>query len=1337
MGDRGGSNPPARTVVASPDLDAAEQRLLAALFGDGQAAPDGAADADNAVTTGREHVRASFVAGLLRGEHGPLPAIGLSADELVVDGELDLTYAEIAVPVVFAHCAFPDGVDLSRAMTRDLGFVDCEIGTPAADTAASEPPAGLRARRARVEGDLTISGCTFHGIANLPGLRTAGDLTVSHSVIGAGVVSAWGVFLDDADIGGSVTLGPELRLDGGCSLASASVTGAVALEDVTTSAESPLALQGDRARIAKHLSIVQSSLNGKVSLSGAAIDDWLGVLRSKLGTAGDEPGLAIDHAQIGTGLRMVGTEVANGLLASSARVGGEVVLAEGVRILGTTALAGLDLSGATLAGISLGPRVEIEHGISLNLARVEGFTALVGVSLGSTSGSIDLGDPGAGFASVVALAQDHSVSAANAVFGGTVLITDTELRGVLNLAGAEIGGALRVQDTTITAARMLADGVETAMSITLAGARVTQDVMFARVHAAGALLLVAATIGAGLGLQDCTLGADPAGGPSPASLLAVGVSTKRVFLARTRAVGSIVLDEADLTGTLALFDVTCGRSELEVALSCTGTKLRGAMVLDRVVLRGVLQLAGITVSQDLTATALHIHSGDVGVVADRGRIEGSVRLRSGCAVAGRIQAQRLEVGGDVLVLGTAARRGLDLLASVIGGSIVIGERCALGTADEPLTPAVDLQHAAVVGNVIVHRAARLSGSLDATSCRIGGGVRLREAEVGASAPRGLLLASAEVAKDLELGPDLVIRGAIDLGAVHLAGHLNADGCRLLETSAMAGGVFGNGLRVDGSMIVVRTEIEGLLALGVATIGGDVQIHSMRVASSVLHAAGEAIEVAIHLGQSRVGGDVVCSDLTTGGTVSLAGMTIAGAVIVRHGTIGTDPSAGGEASAPAAASLLLDHAEIRGLVLVDDTSVRGRVSLDHATVNGDIALAGLSAGQPEGDAAVSGTGLRTHGRLAIGRHSELVGAVGLDGSAIQSDLVLHELAVRRTSPGGKAFHADGAEVHGRMVIDHAAFEGPVYLDSLTVHDDTAVVDTRIDGDPPWSLVLDNAVFRADLVLADLEVAGGTSLDDVHVTGDVAVRRLSSGADPGQAALTARRAAVTGRFTLQPLTAPGSVDLSGAHVGELDDRPDTWDRVGGIRLAGLQVDHLGDQARTQGSNWTPEQRRDWLDRAAADTFAPYETFATGYNERGETGAARLLRIAGARRQASPITRLALGWLGYGYRLANALIPFAVAFVAVLVVLYWGRADDRFVPTDASAADVRSSECVEDQYPCLQPIGYALDVLVPVVDFDEQSAWRPTSTWLRVFLWIATASGWLLTTLLVLAFTNRFRS
>jgi len=48
----------------------------------------------------------------------------------------------------------------------------------------------------------------------------------------------------------------------------------------------------------------------------------------------------------------------------------------------------------------------------------------------------------------------------------------------------------------------------------------------------------------------------------------------------------------------------------------------------------------------------------------------------------------------------------------------------------------------------------------------------------------------------------------------------------------------------------------------------------------------------------------------------------------------------------------------------------------------------------------------------------------------------------------------------------------------------------------------------------------------------------------------------------------------------------------------------------------------------------------------------------------------------------------------------------------------------------------VLVPVVDFDEQSAWRPTVTWLRVFLWMATASGWLLTTLLVIAFTNRFR-
>ena len=58
-----------------------------------------------------------------------------------------------------------------------------------------------------------------------------------------------------------------------------------------------------------------------------------------------------------------------------------------------------------------------------------------------------------------------------------------------------------------------------------------------------------------------------------------------------------------------------------------------------------------------------------------------------------------------------------------------------------------------------------------------------------------------------------------------------------------------------------------------------------------------------------------------------------------------------------------------------------------------------------------------------------------------------------------------------------------------------------------------------------------------------------------------------------------------------------------------------------------------------------------------------------------------------------------------------------------------------PAFQPVIYALDVLVPVINFGQQQAWIPQGT-AQAVSWILTAAGWILTTAFAAGLTNALK-
>jgi hypothetical protein len=181
------------------------------------------------VDAGGAAVPAEAVAALLvRGgptPDGAVPALRLR--DALVAGTLDVSYAEVGVPVHFDRCRFDHAPQLTGSGTRTLQLSDCELP-------------GFEARLAAVRGDLRLSGSVVTGRISLENAQISGTLHLSRMrlvnpdgralsagglVVGGGVVGRGGLEVDGevrfigARLDGGVLLeGARFRRPGGVAL---------------------------------------------------------------------------------------------------------------------------------------------------------------------------------------------------------------------------------------------------------------------------------------------------------------------------------------------------------------------------------------------------------------------------------------------------------------------------------------------------------------------------------------------------------------------------------------------------------------------------------------------------------------------------------------------------------------------------------------------------------------------------------------------------------------------------------------------------------------------------------------------------------------------------------------------------------------------------------------------------------------------------------------------------------------------------------------------------------------------------------------------------------------
>jgi hypothetical protein len=447
-----------------------------------------------------------------------------------------------------------------------------------------------------------------------------------------------------------------------------------------------------------------------------------------------------------------------------------------------------------------------------------------------------------------------------------------------------------------------------------------------------------------------------------------------------------------------------------------------------------------------------------------------------------------------------------------------------------------------------------------------------------------------------------------------------------------------------------------------------------------------------------------------------------------------------------------------------SAFEGVVRLLGAEITGQLSFRGakLTGTDVEGNALV-GDGMKVGSNVLLDQGFSAAGAVRLPNAAITGPLFCSGAKLAGSDDYGNALVGDLMRVSGSVFLDKGfSAAGAVRLPEIDLTGSLTCRSAKLTGtDVAGNALVGDLMRVSGSVFLDKEftAAGAVSVPGAAIGGSLSL----DGAELAKPiAVQASGVRIGGQLAWAPRwPVQGLVDLERAAVHRLDDDwslPDAhWPPAGQLRLAGFTYDGLRGEHQ---ASW--RQRLDWIRRshttATATTptaFAaqPYEQLAQVYRQAGQETEARQVAIArrsDLRRYGSLARTQKLGnWvldktIRHGYQPLRA-VGLLVALYAVVLLVFWGAQhyDSVIVPAKDTKAitPVPTAQHCSPAYPCFYPAGYAIDVVVPIVNLGQAEHWRPDghAAWGSVYLgveWVATGFGWAFTTLAVAGYTGLVR-
>jgi len=407
---------------------------------------------------------------------------------------------------------------------------------------------------------------------------------------------------------------------------------------------------------------------------------------------------------------------------------------------------------------------------------------------------------------------------------------------------------------------------------------------------------------------------------------------------------------------------------------------------------------------------------------------------------------------------------------------------------------------------------------------------------------------------------------------------------------------------------------------------------------------------------------------------------------------------------------LEAAELACPLLLVDCHVDEPINLNDATAPA-IRLPGSHV------PGLTADHLRVTGNLELDHGFTAGGEILLYGARIGG--VLSFAGARLANPGGRVLYANS------LTVEHSMFCNDGFRAYGEIRLQSAYVGGVLDFDSAQLANPGGKVLYAQRLTIANELFcrnGFTATGEIQLSG----ARIGGGAlftdctlsNPDGHALDLEAATATA-LTLLPRQPPdGLVDLTNAQVGAFCDDQATWPatlRLRGFAYQTLDNDHVGTRARL---SWLARDQHGYTPQI-------YDQLAAAYRRAGREQAARQVAIAHQRRRRgvlNPAGKLA-NWLlyvtvGYGHRTWLAAL-----WLTGLLALGTGVFDlahaHHMITTETRGADFNA-------------LAYTLDVLVPIADLGQKTAWHPKGAAMYAS-WGFTAAGWVLFTAVAAGMTG----
>jgi hypothetical protein len=527
------------------------------------------------------------------------------------------------------------------------------------------------------------------------------------------------------------------------------------------------------------------------------------------------------------------------------------------------------------------------------------------------------------------------------------------------------------------------------------------------------------------------------------------------------------------------------------------------------------------------------------------------------------------------------------------------------------------------------------------------------------------------------------------------------------------------LVADGAEIGGGVDLSGFSASGAVRLTGVRLGGSLECSSATLSNEGG---IALSADGAEVRGGVYLRDgFSASGVVWLLLARISGSLECSRATLSNH---GGDA-------LVADGAEIEGSVFLDGCSASGEVQLISAKIGGQLNCSGATLSN-EGDDALSAEGAEITGSVFLTDGFSATGAVRLSNARIGGRLGCS--AATFASEGDDALVAEGAEIaRGVFLNEGFSATGAVQLLGAKIGVQLDCSDATFTNEGRDALVAEGAEIGGSVLLRDgFSANGQVQIPKARIGGQLDCSRgtFTNGA---WTALTARDATITSALIFRQVHVTGGVDLFRASAAALDDDLGrahdplgSWRGVQPLVLDGFAYPRFGPEAKGDS-----KLRARWLEQTAGFQPGAWQQLIEVYRAQGRDDEATRAAIAmhndrvkraglpSYRRWGRQVLRVTVG---HGYRPWLAGV-WAAAIIAAFALVVW-QWSGMFIP---ETEGVTGSP---------QPVAYAADTFLPIVDLGEAGDWMPTGG-IRWVDWSVILLGWALSTIFVAGFTRIVRS